>query len=150
MLRFCLLHTLFPLCDLHMNQKPQASYVFFFFNYYYFLIVVDLSYIEMKQPWVYMCSPSPSPLPPPSPPAPSRSSQCTRSERKARILNYWDSGEVPGFSSLMELCLHCLTHAINSEHRWLPHTALSYSKNLQFILKILKQMGPTWMCPSAS
>ena len=69
---------------------------------------------------------------------------------EARILNYWASGEVPGFSSSMELCLHCLTHAINSEHRWLPHTALSYSKNLQFILKILKEMGPTWMCPSVS
>ena len=27
-LRFCLLYTLFPLCDLNMNQKPQASYVF--------------------------------------------------------------------------------------------------------------------------
>ena len=35
--------------------------LFFFFNYYYyyfFFIVWILSYIEMKQPWVYMCSPS--------------------------------------------------------------------------------------------
>ena len=40
---------------------------FFFLNLWWIL-----SYIEMKQPWVYMCSPSQSPLPPPSPPAPSR------------------------------------------------------------------------------
>ena len=29
--------------------------------FFFFLFVVDLSYIEMKQPWVYMCSPSRSP-----------------------------------------------------------------------------------------
>ena len=48
---------------------------------YFTILQWVLSYIEMKQPWVYMCSPSLSPLPPPSPPAPSGSSQCTRSER---------------------------------------------------------------------
>ena len=37
----------------------------FFFKFYLWWI---LSYIEMKQPWVYMCSPSQSLLPPPSPP----------------------------------------------------------------------------------
>ena len=46
-----------------------------------------LSYIEMKQPWVYMYSPSQSPLPPPSPPAPSRFSQCTRSKRLSHASN---------------------------------------------------------------
>ena len=46
-----------------------------------------LSYNEMKQPWVYMCSPSQSPLPPPSPPTPSRSSQCTRSKRLSHASN---------------------------------------------------------------
>ena len=47
--------------------------------------------IEMKQPWVYMCSPSRSPFPPPSLPAPSRSSQCTRSKRlsHASNLGWW-------------------------------------------------------------
>ena len=39
-----------------------------------------LSYIDINQPWVYMCSPSQCPLPPPSPPDPSGSFQCTRSE----------------------------------------------------------------------
>ena len=48
----------------------------FFFNFFYLWWI--LSYIEMKQPRVYMCSPSQSPLPPPSPPIPSRFSQCTR------------------------------------------------------------------------
>ena len=51
-----------------------TSFLFFFYLWWI------LSYIEMKQPWVYICSPSQSPLPPPSPPDPSRSSQCTRSE----------------------------------------------------------------------
>ena len=61
-------------------------FFFFFFNFWWIL-----SYIEMNQPWVYMCSPSLSPLPPPSPPTPSRSSQCTRSERlsHASNLGWW-------------------------------------------------------------
>ena len=56
---------------------------------FFFYLWWILSYIEMKQPWVYMCSPSFSP--PPSPPAPSRSSQCTRSERlsHASNLGWW-------------------------------------------------------------
>ena len=37
---------------------------FFFFAYFFFYLWWILSYIEMKQPWVYMCSPSRSPLPP--------------------------------------------------------------------------------------
>ena len=44
-----------------------------------------MSCIEMKKPWVYMCSPSRSP--PPSPPTPSRFSQCTRSERLSRDIS---------------------------------------------------------------
>ena len=47
-----------------------------------------LSYTEMNQPWVYMCSPSRSPLPPPSPPDPSRSSQCTRPEHLSHASIY--------------------------------------------------------------
>ena len=39
-----------------------------------------LPYIDMNQPWIYMCSPSRSPLPPPSPSHPSGSSQCTSPE----------------------------------------------------------------------
>ena len=58
-----------------------------FFLLLFFYLQWILSYIEMKQPWVYMCSPSRSPLPPPSPPDPSRSSQCTRSERLSHASN---------------------------------------------------------------
>ena len=54
----------------------------FFFNLWWIL-----SYIEMKEPWVYMFSPSQSPLPPPSPPVPSRFSQCTRSEHLSHASN---------------------------------------------------------------
>ena len=61
----------------------ELSCFFFFFFYLWWI----LSYIEMKQPWVYMCSPSWSPLPPPSPPAPSRFSQCTRSEPLSHASN---------------------------------------------------------------
>ena len=53
----------------------------------FFFLWWILSYIEMKQPSVYMCSPSQSPLPPPSPPIPSRFSQCTRSERSSHASN---------------------------------------------------------------
>ena len=39
-----------------------------------------LPYIDMNQPWVYMCSPSWTPLPSPSPSSPSGSSQWTSPE----------------------------------------------------------------------
>ena len=45
---------------------------------YFTILQWVLSYIDMNQPWIYMCSPSGSPLPPPSLPDPSGSSQCTR------------------------------------------------------------------------
>ena len=57
----------------NMQASSQLQLIIFF------LLQWILSYTEMKQPWVYMCSPSRSPLPPPSPPSASRSSQCTRS-----------------------------------------------------------------------
>ena len=51
-------------------SRLHLFYLFFFHaiqSLYYFLCVWwILSYIEMKQPLVYMCSPSRSPLPPPS------------------------------------------------------------------------------------
>ena len=43
-------------------------------------IVLVLSYIDLNQPWIYMCSPSWSHLPPPSPAHPSGSSQYTSPE----------------------------------------------------------------------
>ena len=64
---------------------------FFFLPFFFFYLWRILSYIEMKQPRVYMRSPSQSPLPPPSPPIPSRPSQCTRSEHlsHASNLGWW-------------------------------------------------------------
>ena len=83
--------------------------------------VVNLSYIEMNQPWVYMCSPSRSPLPPPSPPAPSRFSQCTRSERLSHASNHalllhLPPGKVP--------LLHCT--------RWNPRPSISLQDSSSF------------------
>ena len=64
-----------------------TSTVFFSFFYLWWI----LSYIEMKQPWLYMCSPSQSPLPPLPSPVSSRFSQCTSSERlsHASNLGWW-------------------------------------------------------------
>ena len=63
----------------------QKFYLFIFsfcFNWMLLLynIVVVLPYIDMNQPWVYMCSPSWTSLPHPSPSHPSGSSQCTSPE----------------------------------------------------------------------
>ena len=73
-------------CSL-LYYSPQELFFFILFFYLWWI----LSYTEMKQPWVYMCSPSRSPLPPPSPPIPSRFSQCIRSERlsHASNLGWW-------------------------------------------------------------
>ena len=43
---------------LHYWHTFFLFFSFFFFNWWWIL-----SYIEMRQPWVYMCSPSRSPLP---------------------------------------------------------------------------------------
>ena len=56
----------------------QGSTLFFFFLLYN--IVLVLPYIDLNQPWVYMCSPSCTPLPTLSPSHPSGSSQCTSSK----------------------------------------------------------------------
>ena len=71
--------------------ESNLSFIFFFYFIYFFYLWWILSYIEMKQLRVYMCSPSQSPLPPPSPPIPSRFSQCTRSEHlsHASNLGWW-------------------------------------------------------------
>ena len=46
-----------------------------------------LPYIDMNQPWIYMCSPSWNRLPPPSPSHPSGSSQCTGPEHLSHVSN---------------------------------------------------------------
>ena len=65
-----------------------TSTLFFFLFFYLWWI---LSYIEMKQPCVYLYSPFQSPLRHPSPPVPSRFSQCIMSERlsHASNLGWW-------------------------------------------------------------
>ena len=68
-------------------RSIDALEVWIWRRLFFFFLWWILSYIEMKQPWVYMCSPSWSPLPPPSPPVPSRFSQCTRSERLSHASN---------------------------------------------------------------
>ena len=81
----------FPHHTAFSDSDPSNSLFFFFFlSYLFFFFFICggfFPYIEMKQPWVYMCSPSRSPLPPPSPPAPSGSSQCTRSEHLSHASN---------------------------------------------------------------
>ena len=84
------------------KHKFGAQLFFLFLNFYLFLffhlfllvggdllynIVVVLSYIDMNQPWIYMCSPSRSPLPPASPSHPSGSSQCTSPEHLSHASN---------------------------------------------------------------
>ena len=54
---------------------------------YFTILYWFLPYIDMNQPWIYMCSPSRSPLPPPSPSHPSGSSQCTSPEHLSHASN---------------------------------------------------------------
>ena len=77
----------FPFKEYRIGGNWQLSLFFFFHFFIFFYLWWILSYIEMKKPWVYMCSPSQSPLPTPSPPVPSRFSQCTRSERLSHASN---------------------------------------------------------------
>ena len=83
------------MCMLH---DPGMLWNRWEFNFSFFLIylfsleanyniVVVLSYIDMNQPWVYMCSPSWTPFPPPSPSHPSGSSQCTSPEHVSHASN---------------------------------------------------------------
>ena len=72
----------------------KTTYLFIFSTYFYSLeanyftiLQWFLLYIDMNQPWSYMCSPSRSPLPPPSPSHPSGSSQCTSPEHPSHASN---------------------------------------------------------------
>ena len=95
-------------------------HIFFFFNLWSIL-----SYIEMKQPWVYMCSPSRSPLPPPSPPVPSRFSQCTRSEHLSHASSL-------GWCSVSPQIIHMFQcSSLETSHpRLLPQSLKDCSINL--------------------
>ena len=88
-LGFCFVTYFYKLCS---SQNRVVCFILFTFLCCVFYFILPflwwiLSYIEMNQPWVYMCSPYRSPLPPPSPPAPSGSSQCTRSEHLSHASN---------------------------------------------------------------
>ena len=84
-------HPVTSFCSCLQSYPASESFLFLFFFFFFFYLWWILSYIEMKQPRVYMCSPSQSPLPPPSPPIPSRLSQGTRSEHlsHASNLGWW-------------------------------------------------------------
>ena len=104
-----------------MQSKVVIENTIVFFFYLWWI----LSYIEMKQPWVYMCSPSRFPLPPPSPPTPSRFSQCTRSERlsHASNLGWWSVS--PEIIYMFRCC------SLETSHpRLLPQSPKDYSIHL--------------------
>ena len=84
----------------HLQAHPcccEGHYLilFFFFSIYFYQLEASyftilkwfLSYIDMNQPWIYMCSPSRSSLPPPSLPDPSGSSQCIRPKHLSHASN---------------------------------------------------------------
>ena len=80
------------LLNIFCNQLFLSYFITFFFIYFYqleanYFTVLQwfLPYIDINQPWIYMCSPSRSPLPPPSPSHPSGSSQCTSPEHVSRV-----------------------------------------------------------------
>ena len=82
-------------------------------------------YIDMNQPWIYMCSPYWSPLPPPSPSDPSGSLQCTSPEHlsHASNLGWWS------VSPLIVYLFQCCS--IRTSHPWLlPQSPKVYSVHL--------------------
>ena len=92
-----MLRNLFKVTELISDKRVQNTQTFFSIYFYqleanYFTTLQwVLSYIDMNQPWIYMCSPSQSPLLPPSPSHLSGSSQCTSPEHlsHASNLGWW-------------------------------------------------------------
>ena len=66
--------------QLYSNKNVFHFFFSVLFIFLLYNIVLVLSYIDMNQPWVYICSPSWMPPPPPSPSHPSGSFQCTSPE----------------------------------------------------------------------
>ena len=60
--------------------KPELLLFFKFFKNVNWRLITLQTYIDMNQPWMYMCSPSWTPLPTLSTSHPSGSSQCTSPE----------------------------------------------------------------------
>ena len=64
-----------------LSTKPKITSLFSFFLINLFILIRGFApYIDMNQPWLYMCSPSWNPLPLPFPTHHSGTSQCTSSE----------------------------------------------------------------------
>ena len=73
-------------------KLTQCVFIYLFLKIYFswrlhYNIVVVLAYIDMNQPWVYLCSPSWTPFPLPSPSCPSGSSQCSNPEYLSHVSN---------------------------------------------------------------
>ena len=69
-----------------------------------------MPYIDMNQPWIYMCSPSRFPLLPPSPSHPSGSSQCTSPEPLPHASNL-------GWLSVSPLLIYlCQCYSLRTSH----------------------------------
>ena len=97
---------------LHLFLFP--SYFYQLEANYFKILQWFLPYIDMNQPWIYMCSPSLSPLPPPST---SGSSQCTSPEHlsHASDLGWWS------VSSLIVYLFQC--YSLKTSHsRLLPQS----------------------------
>ena len=103
-------HTLIPISSLSFSFFP--NYFYQLEDNYFTILQWFLPYIDMNQPWIYMCSPSRSPLPPPSPSHLSGSSQCTSPEHlpHASNLGWWS------VSPLIIYMFHC--YSLRSSH---PH-----------------------------
>ena len=93
----------------------SPGFFFFFFIYFYQLeanyftiLWWFLPYIDMNQPWIYMCSPSQFPLQPPSPSHPSGSSQCLLEFSLGKL-----SLQINLSKNVLNRVLNLLTH----EHR---------------------------------
>ena len=76
-----------------LNNTFWGNSFFFFFLLYN--IVLDLPYIDMNPPWMYMCSPSWNPLPHPSPSHLSGTSQCTSPKYPVSCI---EPGQAIGFT----------------------------------------------------
>ena len=118
------------LWNLTITWTGVESYMksFFFFCSFIFIswrlitlkyCSVFLPYIDMNQPWIYMCSPSQFPLPPPSPSHPSGSSQCTiQHPSHASNLGWWSA------SPLIVYLFQC--YSLRTSHpRLLPQSPKS-------------------------
>ena len=114
--------------------QTQAPSSFFFPIYFYLLeanyfIILQwvLSYIDMNQPWIYMCSPSRSPLPPPSPSHPSGSSQCTRPEHLSHASNLGWRSVSPQIIYMFRCC------SLETSHpRLLPESKILFCTCVSF------------------